>query len=349
MSDQDQYGNYMAQQPQSINTNTNGNYSGSGNSQSFPDYSQAAGGFAGQQQVMYGEYAQQSQHGEEGYRGYGEYSGQEYYAGSGEKLRPLPPRRRSKGWLWPLIILTTLVVMMMGFVFDAHNISDHSFGMSSSMKPGHMMGMGFGGDNTNAQTFQLVSGMIPTLTINDSNGSVVVNAGGDSNVITVTSQDRGPSQNVPATFDKQSDTLSIDTSGLNNGADIVVTTPADVNVKVNDDFGDVQLQGINGQVSVQDNNGSVELSQASLSGQSSITTQSGSIDFQGSLSQQGNYTFESVDGSINLQIPSDASFQLVNPADNVRNDFNSSSVGSSPRPSLNVSSQNGEINISQGQ
>lgn len=352
MSDQDRYGNYMAQQPQSTHRNTNGNYDGSGNSQSFPDYPQPSGGYAGQRQMMFGPYlesAEQSQHGEDQYRGYNEYGGQEYYAGSGEKLRPLPPRRRSKGWLWPVLILTTLVVMMMGFVLGAHNVSDYRFG--PDMKPGHMMGMRFGKGDTPQQSFQLVSGMIPTLTINDTNGSVSIHSGGDSNVITVSvaSHNGDRSQNVPATFDKQKDILSIDTSGVDSGADIVVTTPANVNVNVQDGTGDIQLQGINGQVNVQGTDGTIELSQDSLSGQSSIKTQNGSINFQGSLSQQGNYDFESADGSVNLQLPSNASFQLVSSSGNLHNEFNSSSVGSSPHPLLNVSSINGEINISHGQ
>ena len=223
--------------------------------------------------------------------------------------------------------------------------------------------------NITNQTINLPAAMTPKLIINDMNGSVTVHSDGESSVITVSIASHGRNQPVPVKFDKQDDILSVDTSSFDNGADIIVTTPSNVNVQVQDNSGDVQLDGINGQVSVQNNdgaitvdhfsgqanlnsqNGAIELSQSNLSGQSSIKTQSGSIDFHGSLSQQGNYTFDTVDGAIHLDLPSDASFHLIGTSSNgnVHNDFNGSDVGSSPRHSLNVSSQNGDITISHGQ
>lgn len=366
MDDQDQYGRYMAQQPQQIHinqsNNSNGNSNGSGNTP-YPDsdYAQSSTGATGQQQVMYGEYAEQSQHREGEYRNYEVYGAHEYYGGNGEKLRPVQPVRHSRRWFWPLVVLALVVVMMVGGIFGYRGGEDKQFGP-------HMMGMPFAKNVTN-MAFNLPDGMIPRLVIYDTNGTVIVHSGGDNSMIMVNVASSDRSRPVPVKFDKQDDVLSVDMSGFDSGADITVTTPSNVNVQVQDRSGDVQMSGINGQVSVQDNDGaitldhfdgqanltsqdgSIQLSQSRLSGQSSIQTQSGSIDFHGSLSQQGNYTFETADGDIHLALPSDASFHLINTPGNgtMHNDFNGNDVGSAPRPPLNVSSQSGDITISQGQ
>ena len=393
MNDKDQYGRYMAQQPQHIpgNENTNGNYTSFGNTQSHPDadYAQSSTGFAGQQQVMYGEYAHQSQHGEGEYRGYEEYGAQEYYAGSGEKLRPVQPVRRRGRWFWPILVLTLLLVMMVGSIFgyrDGHDVQfDH--GMMGGMQKHGFMRPG-DGVKTDTQQVNLPTGMTPTLTINDTNGSVLVNAAnGMSNVVTITvnSQSGDNTNDVAINLDKQHGVLSINTTNFSDVSDIVVTTPSNVNVQVQSGSGDVQLQNITGQVNVQDNDGAVRvdkiignvaistvngsisanavsgqvnltsqdgdinLTQMALNSQSSLKSQSGSISFAGSLDLKGSYTFETISGDIHLALPSDASFHLVNTPNNMHNDFNGSDVGSSPRPSLNVSSQSGDIRISQGQ
>ena len=351
MSDQDYYGGYTSQQAQHKNANMHSN------SYTSFDNQQAHFDSAGQQQMMYDEYAEQSQHGEGIYRGYDEHGEHEYYAGSGEKLRQVTRPRRSKGF-WSLLVLALLLVMMVGTVFgyrDGHTMPyDHGMmgGMQGGMqKHDHMMGgMGFSGDgNTNTQQVTLPSGMTPTLTINNTNGSVIVNsANGTSNVatITVSSQSGDNTKNVAVNLDKQHDVLSIDTSNFSDGSDITVTIPSNVNVQVQNGSGDVNVSGIGGQVNLESQDGSISLSQDNLSGQSSIKTQNGSINFNGSLSQQGSYDFESVTGSINLQLPSNASFQLVNSSGNINNEFNNNEAGSSPRPLLSVSSQGGDTVIS---
>lgn len=366
MNDQDQYGRYMAQQPQQIhsnqndttNGNRNGNYNGFDNNQPYPgsDYAQSSTGFASQQQVMYGEYAGQGQHREGEYRGYEEYGAHEYYAGSGEKLRPLPPRRRHASWLW-YIFIPMLIFFLAGGLFGMRSFSDKPVMQSYGWPVGkgeHHDFQKFGQplSDTFSQTYEY-NGSTLQMNINDNNGSVSIDSNADVQQLSVNVQALdGQNENVPVKFDSGSGQLTFDGVQPGPGYNIVIEVPGsvqNVNMQVRDGSGDVSVSGISGQVNLRSQDGSIELSQDTLSGQSSIQTQNGSIDFQGSLSQQGNYTFETDTGSINLELPSDVSFQLVNPSNNVHNEFNSNSTGNSPRPSLNVSSQSGDIDITPGQ
>lgn len=364
MDNQDQYGRYMAQQPQQIysnqndhaNGNRNGNYNGFDYTQSYPDANnaQSSANVANQQQVMYGEYAQQSQHGEGEYRGYEEYGAHEYYAGSGEKLRPVQPRRRQTSRLW-YIFIPMLLFFLVGGLFSMRSFPDRSSSSWPMGKGTHEMFQKFGqpASDSFSQTFAY-NGSTLQMNISDNNGSVTIESNNDVQQLTVNVQalDGQNSENIPLKFDSGSGQLTFNAPQFGPGYSIVIDVPnsvQNVNMQVQDGSGDVSVAGVSGQFNINSQNGSVELSQDTLSGKSVIQTQSGSIDFQGSLDPQGNYTFQSGNGDINLQLPPNASFQLVNPSGNVRNEFNNNTVGSSPRPSLNVSSQNGDITISQGQ
>ena len=353
MNDQDQYGQYMAQQPQRVNSN-NSNYDGFGTAQPYSDPSST--GFAGQQQMMYGEYT--GQHGEGEYHAREAYGVQEYYAGSGEKLRPLPPTRKHRSWLW-YILIPVMICFLAGGLFGMHKFSD-----GSAMHPWPMMGkgeyhdfQGFGkvdsGSDTFSQTYAY-NGSTLHINVVDNNGSIRIDSNSDVQQVTVNVQslDGQNAQNVPLKFDPGVGQLSLDASQFGPGYNVTIDVPNSVNTvdtQVQSGSGDVNVEGISGQVNLSSQDGSITLSQDNLSGQSSIKTQNGSIDFNGSLSQQGSYDFEAGNGSINLQLPSNASFQLVNTSGNLNNEFNNANVGSSPRPTLNVNSQSGDITISQGQ
>lgn len=355
MNDQDQYGRYMAQQPQHVNSNGNNNFD---NSHSYYDanYAQSSTDFAGQQQMMYGENAEQ--HGEGRYHQNEAYGSQEYYAGSGEKLRPMPPRRRHRSPLW-YIVIPVMLFFLAGGLFGMHKFSDepamHSWPMPMMGKDQHHDFQQFGQPtlNTFSQAFPY-NGSTLRINVVDNNGSVRIESNSDVQQVTVNVQslDGQNSESVPLKFDPGAGQLSFDASQFGPGYNVTVDVPDSVNTvdtQIQSGSGDVNVEGISGQVNVESQDGSIQLSQDNLSGQSSIKTQNGSIDFNGSLSQQGSYDFESVTGSINLKLPSNASFHLVNTPDNLHNQFNSSNIGSSPRPSLSVSSQNGDIVISPAQ
>ena len=360
MNDQDQYGRYIAQQPQQIHSNGNNSYNGFDNTRSYydSDYTQSSTGSGGQQQMMYGEYGENAeQHGEGRYPQNEGHGVQEYYAGSGEKLQLSPPRRKHRSWLWYMFI-PVMICFLAGGLFGMHDRLEGS--AMHSWPP--MMGKGQHHDfqqfgppalNTSSQAFPY-NGSTLRINVVDNNGSVRIESNSDVQQVTVNVQslDGQNAENVPLKFDPNAGQLSFDASQFGPGYNVTIDVPGSVNTidtQVQSGSGDVNVEGISGQVNVESQDGSITLSQDNLSGQSSIKTQHGSIDFNGSLSQQGSYDFESVTGSINLQLPSNASFHLVNSSGNINNEFNNNDEGSSPRPSLSVSSQGGDITISPGQ
>ena len=346
MSEQDQY-RYMAQQPQS--TNANQNYTNADNVYSYPDYS--SGNSSSQQQVLYDEHGEHREH-----AGYSDYGATEYYAG-GEKLQPLPQhsqrKGRGRGWLWYLIV-PLLIIVMMGGYGASHSFDQHEWPMMGKHYNGGPMGGGFNdGGDTAQHNYKLPTSAIPQLNITDSNGSVHVHFDQDntSNEITVTVTTDGSenANDVPVNFDNNTETLTVrDAQNGQGGYNVDISVPNTVNLTVVDNTGDVQLENLLGQVNVQTQDGSIDLSNTGLSGHSFVKSQNGSINFDGTLNQQGSYDFESVNGSIDLSLPTNASFKLdTTGSATIQNDFGSNTVGAAPNPLLKVVSQNGEVSIKQ--
>jgi DUF4097 and DUF4098 domain-containing protein YvlB len=130
----------------------------------------------------------------------------------------------------------------------------------------------------------------------------------------------------------------------------------DGDITVNNISGPMTINGANGSVSANNmrgtlsltlNNGDVEIQHASLTGASQITTERGSISFDGSIKPYGSYRFRTETGTIDLTLPTDSSFELdaITERGSVKNEFGSVHVGNEPRALLRVSSGLGSISL----
>jgi Putative adhesin len=107
------------------------------------------------------------------------------------------------------------------------------------------------------------------------------------------------------------------------------------------------LGNVRGQLIAQTGSGRIEVSQAVLSGESSLKTGSNSITFDGSLDALGSYKFQTGSGGINLRLPGDAAFSLDarTGSGGVYNEFGSNEVGNGPHAPLKLRTGSGGIRI----
>jgi hypothetical protein len=107
------------------------------------------------------------------------------------------------------------------------------------------------------------------------------------------------------------------------------------------------LGNVRGQLTAKTGSGRIEVSQAVLSGESSLKTGSNSITFDGSLDALGSYKFQTGSGGINLRLPDDAAFSLDarTSSGGVYNEFGSNEVGNGPHAPLKLRTGSGGIRI----
>jgi hypothetical protein len=107
------------------------------------------------------------------------------------------------------------------------------------------------------------------------------------------------------------------------------------------------LRNVRGQLTAQTGSGRIEVSQAVLSGESSLKTGSNAITFDGSLDALGRYKFQTGSGGITLSLPDDAAFSLDARTNSggVHNAFGSNEVGNGPHAPLKLRAGSGGIRI----
>jgi hypothetical protein len=109
----------------------------------------------------------------------------------------------------------------------------------------------------------------------------------------------------------------------------------------------VILENTRGQLTAETGGGRIEVSQAALSGESSLKTGGGSITFDGSLDALGGYKFQTGGGKINLRLPDDAAFSLDarTGGGTIHNEFGGNEVGNGPHAPLKLRTGGGGIRI----
>lgn len=299
---------------------------------------------------------------------YGGYRGQTGQPVYGEKLRPRPQKKRVQWWVPLLVTLLVLMLPMLGFLVVSHSVTQSPFQKYED----HSQIIKFTQNNIQGRT----------LVIHDDNGSVQIHSGDSgSNAIVVQTNSNGPHfgdrgdngngiQFDPSLKDLNSTASSVTISaqsqpGPFSRVDMEVTVPQGMNVRVIDSSGQVDLNNFTGNADIEDSSGSItasnvtgqvmlsaqsgsiSLDNSQLSGTSILTTNSGSIHFDGSIAQNGTYSFASTSGSIDVTLPSNSSFHL-NASSNsgsVNNEFNANDIGAQPRPALTIHSDSGSVDI----
>jgi hypothetical protein len=111
--------------------------------------------------------------------------------------------------------------------------------------------------------------------------------------------------------------------------------------------GRIEADNLQGLIDLRTDGGRIEVSQATLSGESSLKTGGGSITFDGSLDAPGSYNFRTGGGKINLRLPGDAAFSLdaKTGGGTIYNEFGGNEVGNGPHARLKLRTGGGGIHI----
>ncbi len=109
----------------------------------------------------------------------------------------------------------------------------------------------------------------------------------------------------------------------------------------------IVLGNVQGRLTTVTGGGRIEVSQAALSGESSLKTGGGAITFSGSLDTRGSYSFRTGGGAINISLADDTAFSLdaKTGGGTIYNAFGSNEVGNGPRPQLKIRTGGGAIRI----
>jgi hypothetical protein len=263
-----------------------------------------------------------------------------YAAGAqqyGEKVYPTSRRRRGRfRWLW----ITLLVILILGLLSGGFSGVNQAFSKSESLP---------------TRTFAVPSG--PRLVVKDPIGTVYIRAGASGNIVvdgTRHSGFFGNPDDVQVNVKQNGNELDVsveNNSGpafFNAGSiDLNITVPTHSDIQDNSNAGTLSIDGVSGQMNVQANAGTINVTNATLMGNSTFEANAGSINYHGSLTPNGTYNFHTDAGSINLTLPSSSSFMLetkVN-AGSVNNDFGSDTVGSRPFAQVIANANAGSVNI----
>ena len=167
-------------------------------------------------------------------------------------------------------------------------------------------------------------------------GSIAVN--GISGVTIDTFSGSLDLQNIHGPVDVQTENGDITARTLNGS------------VKMQSQNGSIRVNTVNGQLQALTHNGDVIVRKATLQGQSTLETNSGSVWVEGSLNPAGTYTLKTTHGDIDLSLPANTAFRLTahTASGSISNDFGSSFAGLAPRPPVSASiAGGGSITIHQ--
>src|SRR2546421_6826247 len=294
--------------------------------------------------------ASSPQQSEEPYVHIGSYTdGYRAQSSSGIPLRTGQQKRRSP-WLW--IVLALIIFSLLGGAFRMNG--DHPRGFPDVRMSDHFRPDG------NAQQYP-VSGH-PTVVITDLNGSITVNTGGLSGYVTVQTIGRDQESVPSGTYNSSENSLQIavDKSPWSQ-SDLEVTVSDEADLVIRTNSGDINVTGVNGQVNLTSDSGTITLSQVSLARNSSVSTNSGDIRFDGVIDRNGSYQFQSESGSVDVTLPPDTSFHaaVTTKSGSFNSDFpevNSQpsggniagNVGNSPLANVMIKTDSGSINLNKG-
>ena len=141
--------------------------------------------------------------------------------------------------------------------------------------------------------------------------------------------------------------------------DFNITVPYNADVELHTNVGDIWVTSINGQLSLQNNIGSIYVKEGLLRGNSVLKTKLGSINFHEALDPLGTFQFATETGSVHVILPDDTPFELdastqfgnittvvpkMKMAYRTSNEVHGD-AGMPPRSSLKLSSVTGSVSV----
>jgi hypothetical protein len=141
--------------------------------------------------------------------------------------------------------------------------------------------------------------------------------------------------------------------------DFNITLPHNADLELHTDVGDIWVTGINGQLSLQCDIGSIYVKQGILSGNSVLKTNLGSVNFHEAIDPFGSYQLVTETGSVYVIVPDDTPFELdastqfgniTTVVPDMKMAYRTSSevhgdAGAPPRASLKLSSITGSVSV----
>lgn len=279
-----------------------------------------------------------------------EYNPQPGYIDQREKIQPTPRRRRP--WLWVIAILVIIALLGSGVQAGLRNI-----------------------DNTSSvtNTYAVSAQTAPTLVLNDDTGTVTIQTGNVSQVsIQATKHFSGFGSAPTVQYSQNGNTINATVQNQNsnflslgfNNVDFNVTIPANANLQIHTATGSIDVSGVSGTMSLSTATGSITANQDALSGQSMLQTNTGDINFDGSIASSGTYQFSSDTGSVDVTLPASSSFHVDATTDtgSIDSDFSEvnvhqhditggdahGDVGSSSGTNMTLTTKTGDINLHKG-
>lgn len=212
----------------------------------------------------------------------------------GGKLKA-QPQKRSRPWLWILIVV---LIVALGSSFS---MSKMHLGSSQHLQP---------------RVFSAL-GTHPTVEINNDVGTIRVHVG-DGNTVTIQAdiQNTGFGNEPGVQYNQdQSGVIHASVNGTSGflGSTSVsfdVTVPGTTDLQLKTSTGEIDVNGVTGQISLTTDTGSIHASHDSIKGSSVLQTNTGSISFDGSVDVNGKYLFQADTGSVDITLPNTPPFHV---------------------------------------
>jgi DUF4097 and DUF4098 domain-containing protein YvlB len=210
--------------------------------------------------------------------------------------------------------------------------------------------------------------------INDTTGSITIHKGNVSSVSIQATRHIPEFGSTPdVQYGQSGNTVTATVQGHSGGffgfgsdnVDFNVTLPANANLQIHTDTGTIDVNGVSGTMSLTTNTGTIDANQDVLSGQSTLSSNTGSITFAGSIDAGGNYQFSTDTGSVDVTLPGSPSFHVDAKTDtgSINSDFSEvnvrhndavgaeahGDVGSSPGATVTLKTNTGSIDLHRGQ
>src|SRR5258708_6896403 len=293
---------------------------------------------------------------EQGYTGLDE---RDFWPYEGEKLRPEPKNQKRMAGLLALVVL--MWVVFLGGSFFGVILSWLTWVVVIVLIIAGLAAL--------ATNWRVVTIPMPTrtfqimeharLVINTGAGAVAIRRG-EEGMVSVTATKRASgigidTERMQINYNQYGDVLDISSRmdwsilqfGLRTGGGRIEAQHLQGQINLHTGGSPIILGNTRGQLTTETGGGRIEVSQAALSGESSLKTGGGTITFDGSLDALGSYNFRTGGGKINLSLPGDAAFSLdaKTGGGTIHNEFGGNEVGDGPHARLKLRTGGGGIHI----
>jgi DUF4097 and DUF4098 domain-containing protein YvlB len=213
----------------------------------------------------------------------------------------------------------------------------------------------------------------PHIVVNNEIGTIHVKANSDTNTVVFRTKRHGRRFGKAANESwvgyehlKEENEIRADvervfspSANLAQRIDFTITVPHDADLEINTNVGDIWVSGINGQLSLLSDIGSIYVKEGLLSGNSVLETNLGSVNLHEALDPYGSFQLATETGSVYIILPDKTPFELdaktgfgniTTVVPDMKMAYRTSSevhgdAGVPPRASLKLSSITGSVSV----